>query len=90
MYSVRDPWHISEAAFPRQGSSSDRLRYLLNHAVLAPSDHNTQPWQFRLIKDCVEIFADRARALPIADPEDRELIISCGGALYHLRLAISQ
>jgi hypothetical protein len=33
------------------------------------------------------VFADRARALPVVDPDDRELTISCGAALYNLRLA---
>jgi hypothetical protein len=29
--------------------------------------------------------ADRTRALPVTDPEDRELTISCGCALFNLR-----
>jgi hypothetical protein len=32
---------------------------------------------------------DRSRALPVADPDDRELVLSCGAALYHLRLALA-
>src|SRR5690606_33728187 len=87
--SVSNPWHVSEAGFPRQGSSLEQLRYLLNYAVVAPSGHNTQPWLFRSIGDGVELFADRTRALPIVDPEDRELTISCGAALCQLRLAIA-
>lgn len=31
--------------------------------------------------------ADRTRALPVNDPRDRELTISCGAALFTLRLA---
>ncbi len=38
--------------------------------------------------DAVELFADRTRALPIIDPDDRELMISCGAALFHLLIAI--
>jgi hypothetical protein len=87
-HSVTNPWHISEAEFPRQGSLSEQLHHLLNYAVVAPSGHNTQPWLFRLTSDGVELFADRIRALPIVDPEDRELTISCGAALCQLRLAI--
>jgi len=60
----------------------------LNYAVLAPSDHNTQPWRFRLADDFIEVLADRSRALPVVDPRDRELTISCGAAIYQLRLAI--
>jgi hypothetical protein len=36
----------------------------------------------------VTIRADRTRALPVVDPQDRELVISCGAALYNLRVAI--
>src|SRR5690606_15823293 len=86
--SVDNLWHISEAEFPRTGSPSEQWRHLLRYAVVAPSGHNTQPWLFRLINDGVELFADRTRALPIVDPQDRELTISCGAALCQLRLAI--
>lgn len=86
--SVENLWHISEAEFPRQGPPSEQWRHLLRYAVVAPSGHNTQPWLFRLINDGVELFADRTRALPIVDPQDRELTISCGAALCQLRLAI--
>ena len=60
---------------------------LLRAAVLAPSSHNTQPWLFRFGEDCVYLEADRRRALPVNDPRDRELTISCGCALLNLRLA---
>ena len=86
--SVPNPWHIAEAEFPRQGSPSEQLRHLLHYAVVAPSGHNTQPWLFRVTNDGVELFADRTRALPVVDPEDRELTMSCGAALCQLRLAI--
>jgi hypothetical protein len=56
-------------------------------ATLAPSTHNTQPWHFRVRGECVELIADRSRALPVSDPEDRELTISCGAALFTLRVA---
>ncbi|MGZ3408643.1 MAG: Acg family FMN-binding oxidoreductase [Polyangia bacterium] len=57
-------------------------------AVLAPSSHNSQPWRFVINGDRLDLKADRARALPVVDPDDRELVISCGAALYHLRLAL--
>lgn len=52
----------------------------------APSSHNTQPWRFREVSHGIEIHADRSRALPVNDPHDRELTISCGAALCNLRL----
>ncbi len=63
------------------------LRALVEQAVLAPSSHNTQPWRFRLDGDRLELHADRTRALPVNDPHDRELTISCGAALLGVRSA---
>jgi len=81
-------WSVLESDYPYSGESWEKLSYCLNYAVLAPSGHNTQPWRFKLGLDDVKIYADRTRALPLVDPHDRELIMSCGAALFHLRLAI--
>jgi nitroreductase len=60
---------------------------LLARAVLAPSSHNTQPWRFTAHGRRIRLYADRSRALPVNDPQDRELTISCGAALLNLRIA---
>lgn len=60
---------------------------LIGTAVLAPSSHNTQPWVFRVRKRSIDLLADRTRALPANDPDDRELTISCACALFNLRVA---
>nr|WP_245644029.1 nitroreductase family protein [Paraburkholderia oxyphila] len=65
------------------------MHFALRHATLAPSSHNSQPWRFVLGEDSVMLCADRLRALPVVDPYDRELIISCGAALFNLRVALA-
>ena len=65
-----------------------QLRELLGYAVLAPSSHNSQPWRFLVNGATISLCADRVRALPVVDPFDRELIISCGAALLNLRVAL--
>lgn len=40
-----------------------QLARLLEHAVLAPSSRNTQPWVFGLDGDGLALYADRTRAL---------------------------
>lgn len=60
---------------------------LVSHAALAPSSHNTQPWRFAVRGEALELHADRTRALPVNDPDDRELTISCTAALFNLRAA---
>jgi hypothetical protein len=81
-------WLVDDADFPAAGSKADLLRFVLRYAVLAPSSHNSQPWLFYVDRNAVEIYADRARRLPVVDPDDRELVMSCGAALYNLRLAL--
>lgn len=54
----------------------------------APSVHNSQPWRWRIGASSIHLLADPARALPATDPEARDLRISCGAALHHLRIAL--
>ncbi|MFE2752304.1 Acg family FMN-binding oxidoreductase [Actinosynnema sp. NPDC059335] len=70
------------------GLAVDVVTDMLTAATLAPSLHNTQPWRFRLAPDRIELHPDAARVLPATDPEHRELRLSCGAALYNLRLAL--
>src|SRR3712207_3050567 len=83
-----DPWSVSEKHCPSRGEPEEKLRFMLNYAVLAPSGHNTQPWLFKVRDEVVELYADRSRALPVVDPDDRALTISCAAALFNLRLAL--
>ena len=62
-------------------------RFLLTMAARAPSVHNTQPWRFRTGPDAVELWSDPRRKLR-TDPAGREMLISCGAALFGLRLAV--
>ncbi|GAB4475863.1 MAG: nitroreductase family protein [Burkholderiaceae bacterium] len=83
-----DPaWRIDDLQWPGHGSPRARWTFLIQHAVLAPSSHNAQPWRFRLEGDTLELLADRARAQPVSDPYDRELVISCGAALGTMEIA---
>ena len=81
-------WEIDAVHYPADASPQERMRFLLGYAILAPSGHNTQPWLFRLVPNGVELIADRTRCLPVVDPYDRALVISCGAALGHLRTAM--
>ncbi|MEV0168866.1 nitroreductase family protein [Nonomuraea fuscirosea] len=54
----------------------------------APSVHNTQPWTFAVSGEEIGLRADTARKLPIGDAAGRELLISCGAALFTMRTAM--
>ena len=88
---MRDPsaeWHIDIGDYPSAGSDAEKLSFLLRYAILAPSGHNTQPWMFQIQGDQVELYADRTRGLPVVDPYDRALTLSCGAAIGSLRIAM--
>lgn len=74
-------------AMTQDRPQADRLRDLVRWAILAPSSHNIQPWRFRIDDRGIDLRLDTRRTLPVADPAGRELRISCGAALFHLRLA---
>jgi nitroreductase len=77
----------AQQGFPARAGAAERLRFLLQWAVLAPSRHNTQPWQFEIEGDELRVYADERRCLPAADPDGRQLVMSCGAAMVNLRLA---
>jgi nitroreductase len=81
---------ITVSVEPRQHLTpipADQVDYLIATAARAPSVHNTQPWRFRVTAYALELYSDPARKLRV-DPLGREMVISCGAALFGLRLAI--
>ncbi|MGB4678744.1 MAG: hypothetical protein WBI23_00930, partial [Methanothrix sp.] len=81
------PWGVKESDFPQNGSSEERMAFLLNYAILAPSIYNTQPWRFDISSDEIMILADESRWLKAADSNKREMYSSIGGAIENLIIA---
>lgn len=65
------------------------LRRAAVRATLAPSVHNTQPWRLLLGDDRLDIGADWDRQLRVLDPRGRQMLISCGCALFNARVALA-
>src|SRR5262245_5436449 len=85
--AVTDWAGIPAEDFPTSAGADEKLLFLLRYAVLAPSNHNTQPWLFRIQGHELDLIANLNRSLPGTDADNRQLIISCGAALDHLRIA---
>ena len=69
-------------------SAGEIAQQVVAMAVWAPSVHNTQPWWFASDGRQICLYADARRQLLIADPHGREMLISCGAALFTARLAL--
>jgi nitroreductase len=74
---------------PDQASApEDIARFVVEAAISAPSVNNTQPWWFYGVDREIGLHADDERRLPVADPDGREMMISCGAALFTARVAL--
>jgi hypothetical protein len=69
-------------------TAEEIARYVVARAVWAPSVHNTQPWRFTADGPQLSLHADADRRLAVADPDGREMMISCGAALFTVRLSL--
>ncbi|HVB45547.1 MAG TPA: hypothetical protein VNF47_22965 [Streptosporangiaceae bacterium] len=77
------------AELPNEASSAEEIsRFVVEAAVHAPSVYNTQPWWFSTGDRDVSVHADIERRLAVADPEGREMMISCGAAVFTARVAL--
>jgi hypothetical protein len=73
---------------PSPPTAEETVRTVIAEAVWAPSVHNTQPWWFTADGQRISLYADTGRRLTVADPDGREMMISCGAALFTARLAL--
>ena len=82
-----DVWKIDAEEFPADAPIEERARFLLRYAILAPSSHNSQPWEFVIEDGNIEVHADETRWLDATDQDKRELNLSLGCAVENLCIA---
>src|SRR4051794_23369678 len=82
-----EPGGIMKSTPAAPTSPDEVAAFLIDATSQAPSVHNTQPWWFGLRGSRLTLHADTDRRLDVADPDGREMLISCGAALFTLRLA---
>lgn len=62
-------------------------REVVRYATLAPNNHNTQPWRFRISDGQLLLHPDLDRRTPVVDPDDHHLFVTLGCAAENARLA---
>ncbi len=80
-------WEVKESDYPTDGTTEDKLKFLLRYAILAPSGPNSQPWKFAVDTNTISVYADLKRSLPFVDPSNRTLFMSMGCAIANLLVA---
>jgi len=65
------------------------IRDAVTLACHAPSLHNSQPWRWIAERATLHLWADPYRLVRATDQAGRELTLSCGAVLDHLRVAMA-
>lgn len=80
-------WNVDLDSFNGLKNLKERIKFLINFAILAPSSHNSQPWEFIVEDDTLFVKVCLARSLPASDPDFRQLFISIGCAIQNILTA---
>jgi nitroreductase/molybdopterin/thiamine biosynthesis adenylyltransferase len=86
------PEALQPAVMPARPSSNAEItqaaiRFIVAHAVLAPSAHNAQPWFFVYRDGALECRHDRRHELPTLDFEHGATWLAFGAALENIEIA---
>jgi len=73
---------------PADASARQKLGHAVKYATLAAPMEEWQPWQYRVADNHVELLTLAGRPSPSDDTQEREMMVRCGTALRHLKLAM--
>lgn len=73
---MNDIWQVNAADFPDRGTMDEKIKFWLRYAILAPSAHNIQPWEFTIGDRSLTVNVSRSYRLSVSDPTLRETILS--------------
>lgn len=69
--------------------TSDEARYLVAHAVLAPSEGNKQPWRFLATPGHIDCYLDESRSGGVLDADCATSYLAVGAAVENIVIAAS-
>jgi hypothetical protein len=77
-------WSIRSENFPYKSSIHEQCKYIAAYGLLAPSTHNTQPWQIKVKGDSIIITPDNRKRLIVGDPDGLGLLLSVGACVENV------
>ncbi|HET9516114.1 MAG TPA: nitroreductase, partial [Actinoplanes sp.] len=80
---------MTDNAASRRSSTAKTLYEAARQSLHAPSVFNTQPWRWRVVGETLQLLPEPERRLPVIDPDGRLMMLSCGAALHHARIALA-
>ncbi|MGZ8179547.1 Acg family FMN-binding oxidoreductase [Williamsia sp. SKLECPSW1] len=83
-----DDLRVTTGDLVGHGPDRSTVRTAVALASMAPSIHNSQPWEWRVGDASLHLFCATERHLPVTDPDDRDLWVSLGICLAHMRVAL--
>ncbi|MEK7616342.1 MAG: hypothetical protein AAB420_04015 [Patescibacteria group bacterium] len=81
-------WNINISEYGKLSNVAQKTEFIARYGVLAPSSHNSQPWNIRVSGDkTILVSPDYSRALPVADSNNRQFTESLGCCVQYVILA---
>jgi nitroreductase len=85
----------AEASPPTSAAGGDAeipefIRYVVEHATLAPSGGNCQPWQFYFDRGTLWVVHDTARSRNLLDGRGQASLLALGAAIENLVIAAAE
>ena len=90
MYNNYHAWQVPALSKENQASTNEVLVQCIRYASLAPSSHNSQPWEFRIFGSGIEAHISAERFIKHADKNGRQTRIGLGCAVQNILLAGSK
>jgi len=83
---MNSPRDFDPNAYFHLSHNQDKINFILQYGILAPSTHNTQPWLFDISDRYCEISLNQAKELSFADNKKRNMLISIGCCVENIIL----
>ena len=72
-------WNINFEEFYKLKTEKDKLKFIIQLALLAPSSHNCQPWKIKIDgDDKIIVYPNLKKSLKFSDKINRQLYLSLG------------